>query len=39
MPQLQLPMFPAETKEISEQIGVHCQGGQVVYVYGHMPVF
>ncbi len=39
MPQLQLPMFPAETKEISEQIGVHCQGGQVVYVDGQMPVF
>lgn len=39
MPQLQLPIFPAESREINEGIGVHCMDGKVVYVYGHLPVF
>lgn len=36
MPQLQLPIFPAE---INQQIAVQCQDGKVVYVHGHLPVF
>lgn len=39
MPQLQLPIFPAGTKEINQDVGVHCEKGKVVYVHGHLPVF
>lgn len=39
MPQLQLPLFPAGSKGITGEIGVHCQDGKVVYVCGHLPVF
>ena len=39
MPQLQLPIFPAGTKEINQDVGVHCAEGTVVYVHGHLPVF
>lgn len=38
MPQLQLPLFPAECKEINEDIAVQCQDGKVVYVHGHLPI-
>jgi transposase len=39
MPQLQLPIFPAGTKEINQNIGVECEEGRVVYLHGHLPVF
>ena len=39
MPQLQLPIFPAGTKEINQDIGVQCEAGKVVYLHGHLPVF
>jgi transposase len=39
MPQLQLPIFPAGTKEINQDIGVQCEEGKVVYLHGHLPVF
>jgi transposase len=39
MPQLQLPIFPAGTKEINQDVGVQCEQGEVVYVHGHLPVF
>ena len=39
MPQLQLPIFPAGTKEINQNIGVQCGEGKVVYLHGHLPVF
>lgn len=39
MPQLQLPMFPAGTKEINHDVGVQCADGKVVYLHGHLPVF
>jgi transposase len=39
MPQLQLPLFPAGTKEINQDVGVQCEEGKVVYVHGHLPVF
>jgi transposase len=39
MPQLQLPIFPAGTKEINRELGVQCAEGKVVYLHGHLPVF
>ncbi|HYY70214.1 MAG TPA: hypothetical protein VE734_10805 [Terriglobales bacterium] len=39
MPQLQLPIFPAGTKEINPDVGVQCADGRVVYVHGHLPIF
>jgi len=39
MPQLQLPIFPAGTKEINQDVGVRCAEGKVVYLHGHLPVF
>ena len=39
MAQLQLPIFPAGTKEINRDVGVQCEEGKVVYVHGHLPVF
>ena len=39
MPQLQLPIFPAGTKEINQDVGVQCGEGKVVYLHGHLPVF
>ena len=36
---LQLPIFPAGTTPISEEIAFECQDGLVVYVHGHLPVF
>ena len=39
MPQLQLPIFPAGTKEINHDIGVQRADGKVVYLHGHLPVF
>ncbi|GAC1690120.1 MAG: hypothetical protein PVS2B2_28360 [Candidatus Acidiferrum sp.] len=39
MPQLQLPIFPAGMTEITPQIAVACEGGTVVYVHGHLPIF
>lgn len=39
MPQLQLPIFPAGAKEITQNIAVQCEDGKVAYYYGHLPVF
>src|SRR5919198_5478415 len=39
MPQLQLPIFPAGTKEINPDVGVQCADGRVVYVHGLLPIF
>jgi transposase len=39
MPQMQLPIFPAGFAEINNQVAVETKEGQVVYVYGHLPVF
>jgi len=39
MPQLQLPIFPAGSKRITDQIAVECRDKHVVYMYGFMPVF
>ena len=39
MAQLQLPIFPAGSRNITNEIAVECQGKAVVYVHGLMPVF
>jgi predicted transcriptional regulator len=39
MPQMQLPMFPAGLKAITQEVGFQCESGKVVYFYGHLPVF
>jgi transposase-like protein len=39
MPQLQLPIFPAGSKCITDSIAVECRNQQVVYVYGTLPIF
>jgi hypothetical protein len=39
MPQLQLPIFPAGAKCITDGIAVECKDGQVVYIYGSLPIF
>jgi transposase len=39
MPQLQLPIFPAGSKCITDSIAVECRNKQVVYVHGMSPIF
>ena len=39
MPQLQLPIFPAGSKEINRDVAVQSKDGRVAYFHGHMPVF
>ncbi|MEY2843695.1 MAG: hypothetical protein RI920_1732 [Pseudomonadota bacterium] len=39
MPQLQLPIFPAGSKCITDSIAVECRDKQVVYIYGTLPIF
>jgi transposase len=39
MPQLQLPIFPAGSKNLTNEIAVECEGNRVVYPHGLMPMF
>lgn len=39
MPQLQLPIFPADATPINGQVAVGRGSGKVVYFYGQLPVF
>ncbi len=39
MPQLQLPIFPAGAKRVTDEIAVECQDRRVVYIYGSLPIF
>lgn len=39
MPQVQLPIFPAGSVEINRDLACCCEGAQVVYYNGHLPVF
>jgi hypothetical protein len=39
MPQVQLPLFPAGTTHLNEDLAFECQNGQVTYYNGHLPVF
>ncbi len=38
MPQLCLPIFPAEFTQINDHIGFECKDGKVVYVNGFLPI-
>jgi len=39
MPQVQLPIFPAGSVEINRELACRCEGDQVRYYNGHLPVF
>ena len=40
MPQMELPIFPAGTTIINRSLAFHRDlQGNVVYFYGHLPVF
>ena len=39
MPQIQLPIFPAGCVELNRDLACRCEGDQVVYFNGHLPVF
>lgn len=39
MPQVQLPIFPAGSVEINEDLACRGEGERVVYYNGHLPVF
>ncbi|MBP7795548.1 MAG: helix-turn-helix domain-containing protein [Elusimicrobiales bacterium] len=39
MPQIQLPIFPEGTTNITNEIGFIKEGGRIIYLNGHLPVF
>ena len=39
MPQVQLPIFPSGTTQITKEIAFERRDGRVVYFNGHLPVF
>jgi transposase-like protein len=39
MPQLQLPIYPADATAINSNVAVSFESGRVVYVHGLLPVF
>lgn len=39
MPQIQLPIFPQGSHEITREIAFSCEGEKVTYWNGHLPVF
>jgi len=39
MPQIQLPVFPAGSREINSELAFECRANQVTYFNGHLPVF
>jgi len=39
MPQVQLPIFPAGSVEITRYLACRVEGEQVIYYNGHLPVF
>lgn len=39
MPQVQLPVFPNGSVEINRALACRCEGEQVIYYNGHLPVF
>jgi transposase len=39
MPQVQLPIFPAGSVEINDELACRADDEQVVYFNGHLPVF
>ena len=39
MPQVQLPMFPAGSRNLNDDLAFRSDGDSVVYFNGHLPVF
>ena len=39
MPQFQLPIFPAGSTHITQNLAFECRDGQVTYFHGQLPVF
>jgi hypothetical protein len=39
MPQVQLPLFPAGTTHLNDELAFACHEGQETYFNGHLPVF
>ena len=39
MPQIQMPLFPQGTTELSGDLAFEVRDGRVTYFYGHLPVF
>ena len=39
MPQVQMPLFPQGSTELTSDLGFEVRDGQVTYFYGHLPVF
>ena len=39
MPQIQMPLFPQGTTELTSHLAYESREGQVTYFYGHLPVF
>ena len=39
MPQVQLPIFPAGSVELNQNLACRTEGDQVIYYNGHLPVF
>ena len=39
MPNLQLPMFPAGSVDVGPDVAVVCEGDQVIYFHGQLPIF
>jgi hypothetical protein len=39
MPQIQMPIFPRGTAELTSHLAYECRDGRVTYFYGHLPVF
>jgi len=39
MPQVQLPIFPNGSVELNRDLACRCEGDQVIYYNGHLPVF
>jgi hypothetical protein len=39
MPQIQLPIFPASSTALTDELAFEQRGGMVYYFNGHLPVF
>ena len=39
MPQIQMPLFPQGTTELTSHLAFEVRDGRVTYFYGHLPVF
>lgn len=39
MPQIQMPLFPQGTTELTGDLAFEVRDGRVTYFYGHLPVF